>query len=531
MLHLLAKQSHHDQYRHHQNKMIYQNCIDLEKAREALTAPNDARALTLYEKAVKRNLNNIMVLQEAALAFAQHYDLRKAHNCISRILAHGKGQDGRILLLAGQLWRASYRPEQAIISLSAAVKLPNPPSKAHLELADLFERSGQIEKSLECAEHALHAEPNNHITQCVKARLLNRMGEADQAEILLSKIISDHSCPPSEKAYSHNLRANLLDQLGQYDQAFQQLLASKKILLSQPETPRLIQEAETEYAILSHAIQHTQKHHLQSWKQQRQTSQLNNLLLTGNPRSGTTLIEKILDAHSAIISADEYNPLTSNILPKLLSNHLDEQGYFDSKILDAISPQHKRKAAVHYRRTLESAMREKINSRLLIDKNPGLTGHIPALLSILPNTQILFALRNPLDVSLSCFFQWLPLNTASINYLNLKTTCSRTAQELKFWAQLRDILPPASWKETRYENTVQDPHQEAQDILSWMGLPWEENIKDYKKHLNQRGVNSPTYEAVSKPVYTTAINRWKHYEKHFQESEAILAPAIQTFDY
>jgi len=176
-------------------------------------------------------------------------------------------------------------------------------------------------------------------------------------------------------------------------------------------------------------------------------------------------------------------------------------------------------------------MREKVGNRCLIDKNPGLTGAIPVLLRLLPQTRILYALRDPRDVALSGYFRWLNLQPSTVSYLSLEGACQRTAAELDFWHQLREIIPPNLWKETRYEETVVNPQQETQRILSWMNLEWEDGINDYRKHLQTRGVNSPTYEAVSKPVYKSAVNRWQHYEKHFENATNTLEESLSQFHY
>jgi len=513
------------------SQIIYQDCEDLQKAKSSWIAMDYPHSLRLYEKAVKRNPSNAMVLQEAGSAFAQRYQLEKSHACISRLLRLGNGNDTRILHLAAQLWLRSYRPERAKACLVKATQLNNPSADTHIELTNLYERAGQTAKALEQVEKAISLEPANGLTLWLKGNLLTRIGETEAAEKIFSKLSISNHHSPLDQAHGLNGWAHLLDREAQYDQAIEKLQASKAILEAQTESRDARSRSHLEYERLSYAVNSLNQEHISSWSEQQPPQKARNVLLTGNPRSGTTLIEKILDAHSKIITADEYNVLTSYIFPDLLKGCLDANGHFDSNGFSSMSRPTRQRAASNYVKSLEAVMDEKIRSRYIIDKNPGLTGHIPALFNILPESRVLFAVRNPLDIALSCYFRWLPINSASVNYLNLGDSCTRTAQEFKFWTKLRGILPPTQWHETRYEDTIHNPHHEAGKILTWLGLEWEDGIHNYRDQLQERGVNSPTYEAVSKPIYKGAINRWKNYEQHFEKLIATLEGSLNDFQY
>jgi hypothetical protein len=85
--------------------------------------------------------------------------------------------------------------------------------------------------------------------------------------------------------------------------------------------------------------------------------------------------------------------------------------------------------------------------------------------------------------------------------------------------------------ETRYEDTVADYSGEARRILDWMGLTWDDSIADYRDHMRRRSVNSPTYEAVDKPIHRSALARWKNYEGKIAEHLPIMCPVIDKLGY
>ena len=152
------------------------------------------------------------------------------------------------------------------------------------------------------------------------------------------------------------------------------------------------------------------------------------------------------------------------------------------------------------------------------------------MLRLFPEVKLLLALRDPRDVVLSCFMQFLPLNTNSVCYLTLERAADRYAHDLGVWRKLRDILPPC-WLEIRYEDTVTSLEREARRALEFLDLPWDERVLAYRERLRGKAVSSPTYEAVSQPLYTSSIGRWQHYEKHFAPLQARLRPFVEAFGY
>jgi hypothetical protein len=98
------------------------------------------------------------------------------------------------------------------------------------------------------------------------------------------------------------------------------------------------------------------------------------------------------------------------------------------------------------------------------------------------------------------------------------------------WLKLREMIP-APWLQVRYEDCVADLEKQARRVLEFLGLPWDASVLNYREHLKAKAVSSPTYEAVSKPLYTSAMGRWKHYQKYLEPCLPILQPFIEAFGY
>ena len=187
-------------------------------------------------------------------------------------------------------------------------------------------------------------------------------------------------------------------------------------------------------------------------------------------------------------------------------------------------------ARAEYLQQVEGAMREPVAGRVLMDKNPELTLLLPVISRVFPESKILFALRGPRDVVLSCFMQPLPLNSVSVHYHSLEQTAKKYALMLGGWLRMRDMLQ-CDWIEVKYEDTVGDLESQARRSLDFLGLPWDENVLQYHQRAKTKHVHSPTYEAVTKPVYRSSIGRWKNYEKHMGPALEVLKPLVDALGY
>jgi hypothetical protein len=251
-------------------------------------------------------------------------------------------------------------------------------------------------------------------------------------------------------------------------------------------------------------------------------------VLSGFPRSGTTLLEQVLDTHTGLISSDEREAFARDIFPAMWltpATPLPTAAAFDAIPSARLAALRERYVAY-----MEAALNEPLGQRMHLDKNPTLTLVLPGFLRLFPETHVLFALRDPRDVVVSCFMQYLPLNTNSACFLTLERTAQRYATDLAIWRQFREMFA-SPFLEVRYEDTVMDLEKETRRVVEFLGLPWEPQVLQYRERLEHKAVGSPTYEAVRQPLYTRAIGRWRHYQKYLEPCFATLQPSIDAFGY
>lgn len=507
----------------------YQDTSALSEARAEWGQGNYRQSLRLFERAVKRDPYNLRALKEAAYAFGQHFEVATASKYIKR-MERLSGHDPGALQVIFEAWNSAYRPKAAVESLEKAVLRGDARPETYLSLAQVYEKRHQLDEAAELTEQYLKASPNAPEGLRLRALLMRRQGEEDKALEWYQKFES--SCPKKHQlvlAQILNEWAQLLDKQGDYEGAFDKIQKSKELLIHRSETKGLLVTGKKEMEEVDLFLATLSREHIQDWISDVSHGQPDNVILTGCPRSGTTLIEKVLDAHSEIITAEELGVFSNYIVPNMINQ--THQGVFGADDLANLSDALLRRESKNYFRYMEAALDEKLRGRTLIDKVPSNTMVAPFMMRMLPKTKVLYALRDPRDILISCYFCWMPMNIVSVHFQKLSDTAGRVSQELLWWKQIRSVLPSERWCETRYEEVVVDWEREAKRLLEWLDLPWEDGLKDYRSHLQSRGVSSPTYEAVNQPVYQGAVGRWKNYEKQLEPYLEKMNECLEVYGY
>ena len=199
------------------------------------------------------------------------------------------------------------------------------------------------------------------------------------------------------------------------------------------------------------------------------------------------------------------------------------------QMLDDLTDRQIMDARQTYFSAMQSMLRAPIGDRLLVDKNPAMTLMIPPMKRVFPELKLLIALRDPRDVVASCFLRYLPINPVSVCFLTVERTVDRLVLDMGSWLKMRKMI--GDWVEIRYEDMVADVRREAARMLRTLELPWDEAVMNYRAHAEQKHVQSPTYEEVARPIFTTSIGRWQNYERYLAPSFQSLMPLVRDLGY
>jgi hypothetical protein len=233
--------------------------------------------------------------------------------------------------------------------------------------------------------------------------------------------------------------------------------------------------------------------------------------LGGHARSGTTLLEKILDAHPSVAACDESLALkTISPLIDITQPEISVQG------LNFLRRR--------YLKNLSKESGPSDEGKILLDKNPAATAYLPAFLRAFPELRALIALRDPRDVMVSCYFQNLPLHH-SFEHL-----AEHYRGVMDIWLAVRE-WEGLVWMETRYEDLVADLQKEATRVTKFLGLEWHENQARFYESNREKPVMSTNYNDVTQPVFARSVGRWRAYEKYLAPILPLLEPYCKIFGY
>lgn len=483
-------------------------------------------SLRLFEEAARNHPQNLVALIDGSRALGARFEIVRAESMLDRLMKLG-GQQPDILHLAGQSYRMIFRPDKAMESFQRVLKITKEIPDAYLELAILYERRHRVTEAHSLIEDCLRMEPDYLEAQLFKARLLRRMKDEAASESLFRALAANEHAHPMVRAQAWAEIAQTHDRREEYEEAMEAMLKCKELLLQREGAVR--QESEVVLRHLCGLAESLTTAHFRRWAEAaRAFPAKRTAVLSSFPRSGTTLLEQVLDSHSGLVSSDEREAFARDIFPAMWLTPATPVP--TAEVFDLIPADRLASLRERYLDYMAAALNEPIGDRVHLDKNPTLTLVLPGFLRLFPETHLLIALRDPRDVVISCFMQYLPLNPNSVCFLTLERTARRYATDMGVWRKLREMIA-SPWMEVRYEDAVADLEKEARRALEFLGLPWEPQVLNYRERLSRKAVGSPTYEAVSQPLYTRAIGRWKHYQKFLEPCLPILQPSIDAFGY
>ncbi len=226
------------------------------------------------------------------------------------------------------------------------------------------------------------------------------------------------------------------------------------------------------------------------------------LMISGMPRSGTTLLEQILSAHPRAESAGE--------APFLLQAGYDLKMSPDPKasIIERLSVKKRTKIGGQI---LEQLQQLSGSDEYVVDKHPGNDEHIGLLSAIAPQAKMILTRRDPRDVALSCYFRNFALGHGWTNsFESIVDMIEIRLQMHDFWL---DTIPQnAPWLPLRvgdYQEIVNNPEEQTRSLVEFAGLEWDDACLNFSKR--KRIVPTLQPHQAAQGVYKGSLAKWVRY--------------------
>lgn len=390
---------------------------------------------------------------------------------------------------------------------------------ARMEEADRnFDRAGEL---LDKAEVLAQG---NLAIQLTRAVIHGRKREFDQALTILNGMKRPEG---AEQLGTEELmeKGRLLDKVGRYDEAFLAFAESKRLVRTATSQAYLDEPANNLITRLkgfftSQRLGFTPRAGVRADGPQP-------IFILGFPRSGTTLTEQILSAHSKIAAGDELpfiNEITQ-IMPRMLNSPL---AYPEA--LAELWMGDQREGLDNLRDYYLQRVRQMgiltEGAAWFTDKMPLNETHLGLIGLLFPEAPMIHVLRHPLDVVLSVFSNHLThgffcsyeLETAARHYVRVMDLVAHYRAEMA----LR-YLP------IRYEDIVDDQEGSVRRMLSFIGADFDESCLDFTE--NRRYARTASYAQVTEKLYDRSRYRYRNYRAHLEPVLPILMPAIEKLGY
>ena len=249
------------------------------------------------------------------------------------------------------------------------------------------------------------------------------------------------------------------------------------------------------------------------------------VFVVGFPRSGTTLLEQLLDAHPALVSFDE-QPFLQHIVRRLIT----DGGNVFEHIQNLTSQQWLEQREAYFNEV--ALVAPGIKTQCAVDKNPLNMVRLPMLQNFFPCAQVILAIRHPCDVVLSCYMQHFRAPAFALTFETLESTAHMYDKVFSHWYQSVEQvkLPVLEWK---YEDLVADTQARARALFEFLDLPWHDELLAFTDRAKSKGaIKTPSYTQVVEQVNARSVGRWHAYEKYFTPVVMkYLEPWIQRFGY
>lgn len=413
--------------------------------------------------------------------------------------------------------------ELARQSYEAAIKLNVANADSWGKFARFHEEDHNLTEARTAADRALALNPLNGDAHIALAAIEARDGKHQAVVDRVTPLLQTTPVEPVSSALLCGSLARALDKLGRYDESFAASVRANSILevhYAERVAQRL---SPMSPANLARLIGYFESADISAWTRHADLEGPTPIFLMGFPRSGTTMLDQILSSHSKLFALEEKDTLVEIAVEIVLA----ENGL---QRLRSLSRDEVNRFRAAYWKRVGAHAPTAAQGKLFIDKMPLNTTLLGLIYRIFPDAKIIFALRDPRDVVLSCFQQTFGINIAMYQLLSLDTAARYYDQVMTIGRLCREKLP-LRLHEVRYENVVGDLRAEIEPLLAFLGLDWSDAMERYYETARTRVIRTPSAKQVIEKPYQSSIGKWRRYEKQMLPVLPLLAPWAREFGY
>jgi Tfp pilus assembly protein PilF len=246
------------------------------------------------------------------------------------------------------------------------------------------------------------------------------------------------------------------------------------------------------------------------------------VFVLGFPRSGTTLLEVILEGHPNVVSLEEKESLIDSVREFMQRpEDLDRLAGASPQTLEVFRD-------AYWQRVAAGGV--DVAGKVFVDKYPLNSLKLPLISRLFPDAKIIFACRDPRDTVLSCFrhrfkmsapiYELLSMEGAAVYYDAVMTLVVRLTSTLAMDVCL-----------VRHEDLVTEFAREMKRICGFLNLDWDPAMGDFALRTKTRSVLTPSTAQLVRGLNTEGLGQWHRYRPYLEPLLPLLEPWIKRFYY
>ena len=472
----------------------------LEAGRAKLALKHADKALTLSEKAAFH-----LQRAQCLLVLGERKATREAVNdAISRAT-----KDVAVLIVAGSILNKCEDVVGALEIFRQAQRLQPDNASVLFNLATSLRFLGELEEAEEIINRVIQDCPDNHQSVLFRADLRRQTPENNHIDELEKRIAQGANDWKGEMNLYYAL-AKEAEDVGEYEKSFSALNRGSAV-----RRRHLEYDTKRDTAVLDDICNYY--HDEFSCKQGNGFGSDEPIFVVGMPRTGTTLVERILTGHSAISSAGELHDFSSELVKEISRVFRGRPVAMEDIVAASLKMDFSRLG-----RNYIAAARQATDSTSphFIDKLPFNFLYCGLIHRALPNAKIIHMVRNPLD---TCYAVYKTLFGQAYPFsYDLDELANYYIAYRKLMAHWQKVIPGIII-DISYEDVVADLEQQARRLIAYCGLDWEPECLEF--HKSKTVSTTASAVQIRQPVYSSSIQKWRNYERQLAPLKARLVAA------
>jgi len=365
------------------------------------------------------------------------------------------------------------------------------------ELGNLLKADGKLEEASEYYRQVMQIKADYSPAHLTYSSIHKYQSDSDEQLQLMLQQSQNKSLSVDNKIHFSFALAKAYEDIKQYHQAFKFLAQGNRLRFES-----FNYQVEADATLIQNIIQTFTKESL-SQIQINGNNSAKPIFVIGMPRSGTTLVERILSSHSDVHGAGELG----YFFQLGTSHFLGESTNYLFNPLDSYPLQSFQQIGKTYLEQIQP-----INEKALhiVDKMPFNMLLIGLIKIALPNAKIVHCVRDAKDNCLSIFKQYFATDNYQFAYdqKSLGQYHNQYRLLMKHWHQVM----PDTIIDVRYESLVQNPAEEIPRLITACDLEWQDDCMNFNQ--KEGVVKTASAYQVRQPIYTSSVSLCKAYEEH-----------------